>query len=201
MKRKFLTLFAVIGLLCSFAVSASAADYDVPNYLELPNGTRIMSESRLNWGTHKIYVVPVSNGIRICCTETLYLVDSSGNYNSFIGSSYGNCVIAGTTFQYDEFKFPFTLGGTTYKSMSDFETKCKGDTVLRLYEDSASVDDATYFFKNPLLEEVKVQQGKTTEITYRLASLVRFLIPFGVGCLALLMVLPVLPRVFWIFLR
>ena len=206
MKKWLIPLFVFTLVFSTSITSFAASYYNGTYYVELPNGVRIMSEGYSNFGSKPIYIMPTSNGLRFMIQNDhsslpfdLVWVDENNNYG-FLGSTK-TTTIGGLPFEYTEYTYPFTIQGNTVKSLSEFEMSSSSETALRLYPDSDSVDDATYFFKNPLLEEVKVQQGKATQVGSILASYLHYLIPLGVSLLVLLISVPVLLRALRTFLR
>lgn len=211
MKSKLLTILMVFALSLSMAVPAFAysADYNAPYYLEMPSGYRLMSEKSTSWGKSYLYVIYESDGIRFATMgNSLYFVKSDGTYDSMsIGSSSLGYTCNGKKWTYTrKCKYPFTISGVVISDISDwlsFKASCSGSSQGVFVLTSSDVDytEAVDFFLNPLLETMKVQQGKANLIPLHLVSWVRSLMPLGISCLVLLLLVPILLKVLRIFLR
>ena len=209
MKSKLLTIVMVVVLVLSLSVPAFAviADYNSDYYLELPSGDRLMSEKSLSWGKSYIYVIYESDGIRFATMgNTLYLVKSDGSYSSLsFGSNIKNYESNGKTWTATRKCFyPFTIAGVVISDITDwltFKSGCSGSQgVFLLTSPDVDYTEAVDFFLNPLLETMKVQQGKANLIPLHLVSWVRSLMPLGISCLVLLLLVPILSKVLRIFL-
>ena len=212
MKSKFLTIVMIVVLALSLSVPAFAAAYakagayaNATYYLQVNETTRYMTEASLNWGTQPIYILYESDGIRFLSNRTIYKVTSDDYYDTLSGSYSGSYETNGKTWTYSrKWTYPFTFYGQTISDVSDMErlrTTLTGNGVYLLTDSSVNYEDKIDFFRLPLLETMKVQQGKANLIPLHLVSWVRSLMPFGISCLVLLLLVPVLSKVLRIFLR
>lgn len=94
--------------------------------------------------------------------------------------------------------FPLTLGDQTFSSVDDFRTRSTGNNYMLV---TSSVSDPNTdselkdFFRIPLLETVQeLQEGTVTATQIIKDSYLVYLVPCGIGLLALLTSLPVLKR-------
>ena len=207
MKRIFIlavVLVLVLSLSIITASAATGADYNgCVYYYQLPDGQRIVSQNR-GWGQYPIYIISESDGFRFACDQSMYIVAPDDTYTMLAGGSREGYYTSNGKEWYNTYKYtyPANFYGNTITSFSGLQylSGVSGKGVYRLYADD-NVIEATDFFRDPLLEEVKVQTERTVEVQSTLVSFLHFLIPFGVGCLALLIVVPAFLRFLKTFLR
>ena len=209
MFKRFSLYFVLVLLLVSAlaipAFAATGADYDgAVYYYQLPDGRRIMSESSMKFGTSPIYIISESNGFRFACDKSMYIVSPDDTYAMLSGGSRESYYTTNGKEWYSTYKFtyPANFYGNAITSFSGLQylSGVSGKGVYRLYADD-EYTEGTDFFRNPLLEEVKAQTERTVEVQSTLVSFLHSLIPFGVGCLALLISVPAFLKLSRIFLR
>ena len=211
MKSKLVTIVMVVVLALSLSIpafaAATGANYDGQYYIQRGDTVRYMSEASLSWGTKPIYVVYESDGVRFCCDRLIYKVNRDGTYDSMSGgkSSFNYSTNNKEWYYTYKFTYPVTFDGVTCNDRADFEnlksSQWSGSGAYLLLDSTTDYQEATNFFRLPLLETMKVQQGKAVEIPLHLASWVRSLMPLGISCLVLLLLVPILSKVLRIFLH
>ena len=213
MFKRFSLYFVLLLLLVSalaipaFAATgvATGADYDgAVYYYQLTDGRRIMSENMMKFGQYPIYIISESDGFRFACDKSMYIVYPDDTYDVLSGGNRESYYTSNGKEWYNtrKYTYPANFYGNTITSFSGLQYLggVSGKGVYRLYADD-DYTEGTDFFRNPLLEEVKTQTQRTVEVQSTLVSFLHYLIPFGVGCLALLISVPAFLKLFRIFLR
>lgn len=203
--KKFLVVF--LGLFSLLSVNAFALSPDYENatyYVQLSNTSRLVAKSGSNWGYSPIYFHFLGNDVYVTSTANdLCVLQEDGSYNS-LSIDYLPRWNDGKTewpIAY-RLRYPFTLGGKQITSRSSFNSAFTGNGVYVLEQGYSSVaENRVPFFRKPLLEAVKEQQKGTTNLATIVVSYLGFLVPFGIGLMALLVSLPLLRKVFPTFLR
>lgn len=201
-------LFLIVSVLMIFGTSLTCFASTVYNYNNLPSYIQFHEAERFTFKN------PVTGDV----TSYIYVVDN-GDSISFIGPNgyepYGyseggdyrfNGNITVSTQYSDSGNTIVTYGvGQAFNyfwQLPGFDNlrKGSGKNVYAISKDATSFNSAVDFFPNPLLEMVKVQQGKTTEVMKQVVSYLEFLVPWAIGLVACLIGASLLPKVLHKFL-
>lgn len=188
--KKYLSIFLVCFLLFSFASPAFASNYpDLPSYVS--GDYYVIGQNPINLKTYLVFWNPNDPITYYQKSNELIFNGDDPDNGRYSISVY--TLLTGDDGNYWGDAYGITVGGAIGN---------KSVYINPIYEGNVLIynQDGTVFFSPPQLLQVGLLEVEMTPLVEQVAGTMMTLIPYGVLCLALLVSLPLLLKVFRKFL-